>query len=114
LPSDSASGSEALRERGSTDLELEFWLHPLTDSAGGNAVLCLIDAPSAARALSWRDEAFSAADIGSWRWNFLSGLTEIDEHWCAQLKLDACAGPDLLERWTRQIHPMMSQTIAGA
>jgi len=98
-------GADALRERGAMELKLELWLHPLTDSAGGNAVLCLIDAPSGARAFSTRDEAFSAADIGSWRWNFLSGETEIDREWCAQLKLDSCAGPDLLERWTRQIHP---------
>lgn len=98
-------GSEALQERGSADLNLELSLHLLTDSVGGSAVLCLIDAPNETRALSRRDAAFSAADIGSWRWNFLSSETEIDEAWCTQLKLDPCAGPDLLERWTRQIHP---------
>jgi len=97
--------ADALGRRTGTELKLELWLHPLTDSAGGNAVLCLIDAPLEARARSRRDEAFSAADIGSWRWNLLSGACEIDEKWCLQLKLESCAGPDLLERWTRQVHP---------
>jgi PAS domain S-box-containing protein len=98
-------GAEALKERGSDDPNLELSLHPLTDSAGGNAVLCLIDVPGTVPTSSWRDEAFGAADVGSWRSNFLSGDTEIDPEWCAQLKLDLRSGPELLEHWTRQIHP---------
>jgi PAS domain S-box-containing protein len=96
---------EALTARDSAGLNLELWLHPLTDGSGGNAVLCLIDVPSTLRTPSWRDEAFGAADVGSWRCNFLRGHTEIDPEWCAQLKLALHGGPDLLEQWTRQIHP---------
>lgn len=52
-----------------------------------------------------RTAALSAAQVGSWYRDLVSGEAGVDPVWCDTLNLDACVGPAHLERWERSIHP---------
>lgn len=52
-----------------------------------------------------REQFFDAAQAGIWRWNVATDDSSVDEAWCRQHKLDACAGPHHLVRWSSQMHP---------
>jgi PAS domain S-box-containing protein len=43
--------------------------------------------------------------VGGWEWDFAVGAFSLDPRWCEAQQLDACVGPDHLERWARRIHP---------
>jgi PAS domain S-box-containing protein len=45
------------------------------------------------------------AQVGTWQWNFGTGVCSVDPRWCAAMQVDPCEGRDHLEQWAREIHP---------
>jgi len=51
------------------------------------------------------ETAVWGAKIGLWELDFQSEHTRWHNDWCERLDLDACDGPDHVERWDANIHP---------
>jgi PAS domain S-box-containing protein len=81
-------------------------------ASGGGVLLALQEAPSGhgspetdSRRMRRRDLALASAQVGFWEWDVAAQTASIDADWCALLMIDACAGPDHLARWERNVHP---------